>query len=70
MSELHTTLFVMSCLAALGLGLSGGLALLYYTQWKPMILAYQIELDKLTLERNDYKKAAAFWADLHEEETV
>ena len=44
MSELHNALFGVSCLAALGLGLSAGLALLYYTQWRPTIRAYQAAL--------------------------
>lgn len=44
MSELHHTLFVVSCLAALGLGLSGGLVYCYYGHWRPTIRAYQAAL--------------------------
>ena len=44
MSELHNTLFVVSCLAALGLGVSAGLVYCYYAHWKPTIHAYQAAL--------------------------
>ena len=44
MSELHNTLFVVSCLAALGLGVSAGLVYCYYAHWKPTIRAYQAAL--------------------------
>ena len=44
MSELHTTLFVVSCLAALGLGVSAGLVYCYYGHWRPTIHAYQAAL--------------------------
>ena len=69
MSELETTLWVVSCLAALGLGLSGGMVCLWYTQYRPMIRAYQAKLDTLQLERNEYKKAATFWANLMDAES-
>ena len=54
MSDLETTLWVVSCLAALGLGLSGGMVCLYYTQWRPTIHAYQAALrDIHRLTRRD-----------------
>ena len=54
MSELHNTLFAVSCLAALGLGLSGGLVYCYYGHWRPTIRAYQAALrDIHRLTRRD-----------------
>ena len=52
MSELHNTLFAVSCLAALGLGLSGGLVYCYYGHWRPTIRAYQAALDTLKTDTN------------------
>lgn len=61
MSELHHTLFVVSCLAALGLGLSAGLAFVYYTQWKPLIAALTSRCEELEAEVRveRYKKVDA-----------
>ena len=52
MSELHNTLFAVSCLAALGLGLSGGLVYCYYGHWRPTIRAHQAALDTLKTDTN------------------
>ena len=66
MSDLHHTLFVVSCLAALGLGLSAGLLYCYYAHWKPTIRAYQAalrDIHRLT-RREVLPEDEAFWADM------